>query len=396
MKRTLVYFSTVCSLINIISGCYLYAPEHVTGYTGGSAVLPCYCTDEPATSVRWFFFAASTLTYLWTYPDQMDHRYRDRAVIPGDTVNFPLNLQHLTQRDAGVYRCQADEQFRDITLTVKDPDCVLSEAGPKTITGFREGSIILPCVCTDVQSKPELVKWIADPVLLKTVIFPERNAPPNSPYRNRVQLLNSISPGNMSLRISGLTLTDEGKYRCEIDGQYREITLTVKDKNGQSTSTSISTPSEKTTHPGNGRSSNGPDYHTYVFVAIAVALMVIVCGVLLFYCKVKTKRNVHVESGEEKQISMKGHEEQAADLETYATVNHNKKDAHSAKYPTIDYSQKDTDSETYSTVYHSEKDADSVVYSTVNHKENGKNTVKNAKRLNQSEESTEYAAIKLS
>ncbi|KAJ8272726.1 hypothetical protein GJAV_G00092730 [Gymnothorax javanicus] len=34
----------------------------------------------------------------------------------------------------------------------------------------------------------------------------------------------------MSLRISDLTLTDVGTYRCEVDSQYREITLTIKDE----------------------------------------------------------------------------------------------------------------------------------------------------------------------
>ncbi|KAJ8272728.1 hypothetical protein GJAV_G00092750 [Gymnothorax javanicus] len=233
MRTTLICLWLLNSLVHMISaGCSLYAPKHVTGYTGDSVVLPCYCTDGQAirrTSVRWISFTVSPSIHIWTFPDEVDYRYRDRVVISEDTGNFSLHLSNLTQRDDGEYRCEADGQFRDITLTVKDPGCVLSEAGPKTITGFRGGSIILPCVCTDVQSKPEQVKWTADPVLLNTVIFPECNAPPNSPYRNRVQLLNSISPGNLSLRTSNLTLTDGGTYRCEVDSQYRDITLTIKD-----------------------------------------------------------------------------------------------------------------------------------------------------------------------
>ncbi|KAJ8272731.1 hypothetical protein GJAV_G00092800 [Gymnothorax javanicus] len=121
MKRTLVYFWMLCSLINIISGCSLYAPKHVTGYTRDSVALPCYCTDGQARQnfVRWIFLTASPRINIWTYPDQVDYRYRDRVVISEGTRIFSLHLSHLSQRDEGSYRCEADGQYKDITLSVK-------------------------------------------------------------------------------------------------------------------------------------------------------------------------------------------------------------------------------------------------------------------------------------
>ncbi|KAJ8257168.1 hypothetical protein GJAV_G00182610 [Gymnothorax javanicus] len=232
MRTTLICLWLLNSLVHMTSGCSLYAPKHVTGFTGGSVVLPCYCTDGGEIrkkSLRWVSFTDSPAIIIWTY-QKVDRCYRDRVAISEDTGIFSLHLSGLTQKDAGWYRCEADKLlYRDISLTVKDPGCVLSDTGAKTITGFRGGSITLPCACTDVQSKPEQVKWTAGRGLLNTVIFPQYKDPLNSHYRNRVKLLNSISPGNLSLRIYDLTLADMGTYRCEADGQYREITLIVKD-----------------------------------------------------------------------------------------------------------------------------------------------------------------------
>ncbi|KAJ8272752.1 hypothetical protein GJAV_G00093030 [Gymnothorax javanicus] len=48
MRTTLICLWLPNSLVHMISGCFLYAPEHVTGYTGDSVVLPCYCTGGQA------------------------------------------------------------------------------------------------------------------------------------------------------------------------------------------------------------------------------------------------------------------------------------------------------------------------------------------------------------
>ncbi|XP_061111559.1 V-set and immunoglobulin domain-containing protein 1-like [Conger conger] len=208
-------------------GCSLAAPEGVTGYTGGSVLLSCYCTDggtilRPA---RWFFQPGRSDVLLWSRGGVHNH-YKDRMLIPDSPGNMSLRLSDLTLSDWGTYRCETDEQFKDIKLTVKEslkkPGCVFSDSGPIHITGSRGHSVVLPCACTDVQIKPKRIKWTADLGNQNTVIFPQ------GPTSGRVQLLDSVSPGNLSLRLSDLTLSDGGTYRCEADGLYRDIILTVK------------------------------------------------------------------------------------------------------------------------------------------------------------------------
>ncbi|XP_060758397.1 uncharacterized protein LOC132869056 [Neoarius graeffei] len=54
-------------------------------------------------------------------------------------------------------------------------------------------------------------------------------SPESEQYKERFQLVNDRSSGNLSLLISHLTEEDGGDYRCSVKGsQYRDIKLTVK------------------------------------------------------------------------------------------------------------------------------------------------------------------------
>ncbi|XP_064176335.1 polymeric immunoglobulin receptor-like isoform X4 [Anguilla rostrata] len=211
-----------------VKGCSLSAPTEVTGYRRGSVVLPCYCTEGQPTlnTARWVFFSHVSYITLWSYPNTVNGRYKDRVIISDTPGNLSLRLSDLTWSDEGTYRCEADGQHRDISLTVKG--CVLSDSEPIHITGFTGDSVVLYCACTDVQKKPEQVKWTAHPGGRSTVIFPQSPPSVNDRYKHRVQFLDSVSLGNLSVRLSNLTLSDAGRYTCEADGQHRDISLTVK------------------------------------------------------------------------------------------------------------------------------------------------------------------------
>ncbi|GAA6110338.1 obscurin-like, partial [Tachysurus ichikawai] len=54
-------------------------------------------------------------------------------------------------------------------------------------------------------------------------------SPESDEYKERFQLVNDHSSGNLSLLISHLTVQDGGGYRCDVKGgEYRDISLTVK------------------------------------------------------------------------------------------------------------------------------------------------------------------------
>ncbi|XP_064202212.1 obscurin-like isoform X4 [Anguilla rostrata] len=226
LKTMLVCIWLVSSLIHMISGCSLSASTEVTGYTRGSVVLPCYCTERQPTpnDGRWVFSSHGSDITLWPYPNTVNDRFKDRVIISDTPGNLSLSLSGLTLPDGGTYSCEADGQHRDISLTVKG--CVLSNSEPINITGFTGDSVVLPCACTDVQKKPEQIKWTAHKGGQSTVIFPPSV---NDRYKHRVQVLDSVSPGNLSLRLSNLTLSDGGTYMCEADGNYLDISLTVKE-----------------------------------------------------------------------------------------------------------------------------------------------------------------------
>ncbi|XP_064202235.1 uncharacterized protein LOC135260706 isoform X2 [Anguilla rostrata] len=326
LKTMLVCVWLVSSLIHMISACVLSdsEPIHITGFTGDSVVLPCACTDvqRKPESVEWTAYPRDQSTVIFSQnPPSVNDRYKHRvqvldSISPG---NLSLRLSDLTLSDGGPYRCKADGNHRDIRLTVKE-GCVLSDSEPVHITGFTGDSVVLPCACTNVQRKPELVKWTVHPGGQSTVIFPQSPPGVNDRYKHRVQVFDSISPGNLSLRLSDLTLSDGGTYRCEADGQHRDISLALKDVPTQSpaitkhTSTRGSKPPPKTEISEDLKNS-------ILYATIAVVAAVAVCGAVLFYCRVRSRKNAHVESREEQEMGTgEQEEEKNADSVTYSTV----------------------------------------------------------------------------
>ncbi|KAF7694451.1 uncharacterized protein LOC124401432 [Silurus meridionalis] len=94
----------------------------------------------------------------------------------------------------------------------------------KEITAYTGDSGLLPCSCTDLHTKPQNFRW-------KKYINPnnwEQISPEKEEYKDKFQLVNNNSPGNLSLLISHLTVEDGGYYRCSTVSEYTDIRLTVE------------------------------------------------------------------------------------------------------------------------------------------------------------------------
>ncbi|KAL7872468.1 hypothetical protein SRHO_G00074510 [Serrasalmus rhombeus] len=222
--------------------CTLAKNEHgssIKAHAGGSVMLPCYCTDLHKKPETFTWQKLNTTRNTWEEISSESGQYRDRVQLvnghsPG---NLSLLISHLTEEDRGVYRCdiRADKHI-DIRLTVEGCTLVNHEK-VLSITAHTGGSVLLPCYCTDLHTKPERFIWKKDNKQTKRR---EVISSGSGQYRDRVQLVNGHSPGNLSLLISHLTEEDGGDYRCHDSGaQHIDIRLTIQDctlvKNGNET-----------------------------------------------------------------------------------------------------------------------------------------------------------------
>ncbi|XP_036438477.1 V-set and immunoglobulin domain-containing protein 1-like [Colossoma macropomum] len=199
---------------------------NISAYTGESVLLPCYCTDLHTTP-KTFTWKKDNMTGMqWEEISSESGQYRDRVQLvnghsPG---NLSLLISHLTEEDTGDYLCDVKDSGHIFTrLTIKG--CILVNSGT-TIAAHTGRSVLLPCYCTDPHTKPKEFNWLKynqstsnwDRIPLET-----------EQYRDRVQLVNGHSPGNLSLLISHLTEEDGGDYMCDaMKSGFIYIRLTVE------------------------------------------------------------------------------------------------------------------------------------------------------------------------
>uniref|UniRef100_A0AAR2JZW5 Ig-like domain-containing protein n=1 Tax=Pygocentrus nattereri TaxID=42514 RepID=A0AAR2JZW5_PYGNA len=330
-------FLTFCLLfigLHVSDGCILVNRSEslrITAYTGGSVLLPCYCTDlhtKPQTGFTWKY---NTKGDEWEKISSESGQYRDRVqLVNGQSQgNLSLLISHLTEEDGGQYQCYVQAVGNVyITLTVKG--CTLINLKSQTITAHIGGSVLLPCSCPDLQTTPKGFTWE------KRNVFKSRwevISSESGQYRDRVQLFNGHSPGNLSLLISHLTEEDGGEYRCGVK-QSEHIYVRINFEEDPSKSTAVVNVQTRptTSIPSSSSSSQTPEGTAFsqtasleFFIFIPVLLLLAVGGV--FYWRYRAgQRRVQMESGEQR-----GRKEQGTQDEVmYSTVVH----SNTARTPT--------------------------------------------------------------
>ncbi|XP_036438466.1 cell surface A33 antigen-like [Colossoma macropomum] len=204
---------------------------YITAHKGESVMLPCHCTDLHPTPQRftWKKYKTNKNKTTWEVISSESGQYRNRVQLvnghsPG---NLSLLISHLTEEDGGSYQCKVKESGHIfIRLTIEDCTLEKSEALLR-ITACTGGSVLLPCYCTDLHTRPGRFTWRKYSTNRDTY---EEISSESGQYRNRVQLVNGHSPGNLSLLISHLTEEDGGDYRCDLTGtEGTDIRLTVEE-----------------------------------------------------------------------------------------------------------------------------------------------------------------------
>ncbi|KAF7694363.1 hypothetical protein HF521_008116 [Silurus meridionalis] len=313
-----------------VKGCALsgeYNTE-ITQHKGGSVLLPCSCSDllSKPQKLTWETFRTGRLTEVLN-----DEHYRGRYQLFNNIspANLSLLISDLREEDQGVYRCSTEKEHRDFSLYVKGCELV-KKTGVEEVTGFIGESVVLPCVCTDLQDDPKRVTWKFN----KNNHFQEIYSKQTGNHSNRVKLVSKNPPGNLSLLISDLTEEDQGTYTCSAQADHRNLRLSFKGKQPTSTTSRTTDTTRTSVHPQStttkspASSSTTPEQVNQssslllVFGIVAVLLLVIP-GVVVFICW----RHRAGRSGEnmitEGCLDRKGNQkDQNVPDVTYSTVSH--------------------------------------------------------------------------
>ncbi|KAG9355943.1 hypothetical protein JZ751_000787 [Albula glossodonta] len=201
--------------------------------------------------------------------------------------------------------------------------CILSST-PEEVTGYTGGSVVLPCSCADVQTQRPRLRWIFNPGPNDSILVPYEKQ--HSRYKDKVQELNSDSPGNLSVLLLHLTKSDAGSYRCEANGKdHKDMKLSVKDGTGNAMASATSTVAAATTQPLEGFQSNIGKSQFIVYIIIAVVVIIATCvlfAAILIYCRTKCKKAADMDCRELTVVGSTGQEQNDTDSITYSAVVH--------------------------------------------------------------------------
>ncbi|XP_037393403.1 CMRF35-like molecule 6 [Pygocentrus nattereri] len=185
-------------------------------------------------------------------------------------------------------------------------------------TAHRGGSVLLPCYCPDLQTTPEEFSWKKDNT--KTDRREEISSG-SGQYRDRVQLFNGHSPGNLSLLISHLTEEDGGVYWCAIKGAHLIIRLTLKEGPPETTTSTavVSVHTGRTTStPYSSKAPNNTGNSMLFFILFPALLLLLgLGGVIYWRCRGWSRGQT-----DGKEQVRTNTEQQSQDEVMYATVVH--------------------------------------------------------------------------
>uniref|UniRef100_A0A8C1LF91 Neogenin 1a n=1 Tax=Cyprinus carpio TaxID=7962 RepID=A0A8C1LF91_CYPCA len=159
---------------------FLLEPQHVSKAVGESVLLPCVVTGHPTADVTWM------------HKDQLIEYSKGRFEVLG---GGSLRIFNLTEEDAGVYSCMADNTNGSIEaqteLTLKASPQFLKK--PASIYAHEATDIIFECEVTD--SPAPTIKWVKN----GDAVIP-------SDYFKIIK--------EQNLQVLGLVKSDEGFYQC--------------------------------------------------------------------------------------------------------------------------------------------------------------------------------------
>ncbi|XP_076842314.1 uncharacterized protein LOC143486769 [Brachyhypopomus gauderio] len=104
--------------------------------------------------------------------------------------------------------------------------CTLSESPGAELIKYPGESVLLPCFCTDPNTKPANVKW--EHLISSTESAWTEVSNGTRHHRDRVHMSHQNHPANLSLLLSNLTEEDQGTYRCTVNNQSISIRLSIK------------------------------------------------------------------------------------------------------------------------------------------------------------------------
>ncbi|KAF5895275.1 junctional adhesion molecule-like isoform X1, partial [Clarias magur] len=143
--------------------------------------------------------------------------------------------------------------------------CALSgDKNTVHINGHIGDSVLLPCSCSHLNTKPQTLTWWTYRTGSVTEVLNDEH------YSGRLKVFNKTSPANLSLLISDLRVEDDADYSCSTEEDHRDIRLHVTGTN-QNTKIPTSPPALSSTPLGQVSS-------------ILVVLLLVISGVLVIIC----------------------------------------------------------------------------------------------------------------